>query len=153
MIAELIAFAGSATVRWILGEGIDFMKKRSERKQELEALEMNHKHDRERRQWNLDELKAAHVNQIELVREQGAGRLDEIGAMMQKAAVESLFTKSGVLWVDGWNGAIRPFLATCAIILICLEPFMDIKIDEATKTFLFSALGLFVGGRIQRVGR
>jgi hypothetical protein len=155
MIESIIAFAGSATLRWMLGEGIAFFKQRTERKQELEMMRLAHEQDKDRRAWDREAIGLAKEHEITLIHEQSGAQLDNIGAMMQKSAVDGLFTKTGVTWIDGWNGSIRPFLATCAILLIVLEALTLelVRLDETTKSFLFSALGLFVGGRIQRVGR
>lgn len=65
-----------------------------------------------------DALKVQHELGIEAIRVKTDADIDKLDAESHARSSEAAIThKSGVLWVDGWNAAIRPAAATIVILL------------------------------------
>ena len=61
--------------------------------------------------------------------------------------------KTGVQWVDVWNGVIRPLLASvCIALWVSSMAHRGFVLDEWDRSLMGLALGVFVGGRIQAKG-
>lgn len=153
--AMLPGFLGSATLRWLLGEALTFFKARQERKQELETMRLQFEQEKERRVWVKEEIAAASERETALVRVKADAAHDAAANKAILTSIEQLEVKSGVGWVDGWNHAIRPGLATAGVLMLVLEFLAPnlVTMADATRSVVESALGLYVGGRMQRTGR
>jgi hypothetical protein len=114
-MTAILSFLGSAVFRWALEKFFGIVQQKTDHTHEIESLKVQ------------GELEAArHVRNIEMLEIQGRLKLDLIegetrGAVEVaegQAFVESIkgaAKPTGILWIDGWNGAIRPFMATVCI--------------------------------------
>ena len=154
MFTALITFLGSTFFRLAVGHIFEYLDKASDHKFEMERLRLD-----------AELAQADHVRQMESLRLQTELNIQQVRVKADAdlavaeeitfgKAVEATQSKTGVAWVDAWNGMIRPLLATIAISVwvwsmavrgFVLTPF-DIEIISAS-------LGLFVGGRIRATGR
>lgn len=154
MFTALITFLGSTFFRLAVGHLFEYFDKAADHKFEMERLKLD-----------AEAAQANHVRQMEALKLQSDLNIQQVRvkadadlAVAEEAtfskAIEATQSKSGVAWVDAWNGMIRPLLATIAISVwvgsmatrgFVLTPF-DTEIISAS-------LGLFVGGRIRATGR
>ena len=153
-MTALISFLGSASLRWLLGELLGIFKAREDRRAEVEMLRLQADLERERAERQrlaVQDAAAAGVKLIEAQREASAGELQD---RMMLAAVEAVGRPSGIAWVDGWNGAIRPALASASILLLVGSAIWPahIALTGALGEVVCGVLGLYVGGRVHLKG-
>lgn len=149
----VLSFLGGTAFRWVFGSLIDQWNKYQDHKHEVSLLELQHRIDADKHQWQQDAIKAQ--------AEAGVRVIEAQSAAASTAAVEAVFSLAvqGVNeaqrrddWIGGWNAMIRPLLATVAILMLAGESLMP---GAITLTPLFAevacaALGVFVGDRITR---
>uniref|UniRef100_A0A6M3KG79 Holin n=1 Tax=viral metagenome TaxID=1070528 RepID=A0A6M3KG79_9ZZZZ len=156
----LISFLGGSAFRLIFGGVMDWMNKRQDHEQEMEL---------QRLQSDLEERR--HTRNLESIRLQAELKVTEVKVMgdiaEQKAAADAFVeavkatnAKTGVRWVDAWNGIIRPAGATVSLaiwMISMLAAFVaaGLTLDaihsaltEFDKTLISAFLGVFVGDRI-----
>lgn len=153
-MTALISFLGSASLRWLLGELLGIFKAREDRRAEIEMLRLQADLERERAERQrlaVQDAAAAGVKLIEAQREASAGEMQD---RMMLAAVEAIGRPSGIGWVDGWNGAIRPALASASILLLIGSAIWPahIVLTGALGEVVCGVLGLYVGGRVHLKG-
>lgn len=153
-MTALISFLGSASLRWLLGELLGIIKAREDRRAEVEMIRLQADIAREqadRQRQAVADAAAAGVKLIEAQREAIAGEMQD---RMMLAAVESIGRPSGIAWVDGWNGAIRPALASASILLLVGSAIWPahIVLTGALGEVVCGVLGLYVGGRVHLKG-
>ena len=154
-MTALISFLGSASMRWLLGELLSIFKAREDRRSEVEMIRLQAdlaREQAERQRQAVVDAAAAGVNLIEAQREASAGDASD---RMMLAGVEAVGRPSGIAWVDGWNGAIRPALASASILLLIGNAIAPghIVLTGIVGEVVCGALGLYVGGRIASTGR
>lgn len=114
MFSALISFLGGSAFRFIIGRAMEWMEKRQDHLQELEKMKLDAElADRaNERQIKLVQLQAdLKLGEIKLVGENAIG-LAEANAFTEAMKVAN--TPTGIKWIDGWNGCIRPGTATFA---------------------------------------
>ena len=85
--------------------------------------------------------------QVKIIHVQAEAAVTQIEAEGWLEAVKATGRKVGVAWVDAWNSAIRPGLATWGVVMLTLEAFALAQITEGTASVIFAALGIFVADR------
>lgn len=116
-MGALFSFLGGSVFRMVWGEVSAAWTKHQEHKQEMEAMRLQAELDAGRHTRELERLRVVSdlgIKEIEV-------RSDaEIEAKDAEAFIEAMKTvnrKTGVAWVDAWNGCIRPSAATIALLL------------------------------------
>lgn len=146
-------FLGSATLRWLLGEGLGMFKARQDRRSEMDLADAELKREDTRRGWRKEELTHAHnlgLARVE-VEVKAQERVDLSEGILR--TVEAVNRLTGIGWVDNVNHGIRPLLAITAIALLILEAFKVVALTSMLSELAQSVLGLYVGGRINNTGR
>lgn len=111
----LISFLGGATARAVIGHVIKWFEQKQTHQQEMEKLRLD-----------AELAQGAHARQLELINQQASLKLGEIKLVGENAiglaeanafteAMKVANTPTGVRWIDGWNGIIRPAAASVAI--------------------------------------
>lgn len=165
MLTALFSFLGGSAFRLIFGAVMDWMNKRQDHAQEM---------DLQRLQSELEEKR--HARDLERIRLQSDLNITEVKVMgdvaEQKAmadafieAVKATGQKSGVPWVDAWNGIIRPCGASVSLLLWIASVLVAFTVADMTmikaglvlsefdRTLIAAFLGVFVGDRIHTRGR
>lgn len=153
-MTALISFLGSASMRWLLGELLGIFKAREDRRSEVEMIRLQAdlaREQAERQRLAVADAAAAGVKLIEAQREASAS---DAADRMMLAAMEAIGRPSGVALVDGWNGAIRPALASASILLLVGSAIWPahIVLTGALGEVVCGVLGLYVGGRVHLKG-
>ena len=113
----LFFFLGGTAFRLIFGQVMEWLNKRQDHLHEMDMAELQSRLEGDRHTRDMDRIKLqSDLNVKEVVVQADAHvRASEAEAFIE--AVKATQVKSGVTWVDGWNGAIRPAGATIALTL------------------------------------
>jgi len=155
MLSGLFSFLGGTAFRWVFGEVFGFLKARQEHKQEIELRRLDMEVATANSQLRKEELQAAASAGVQIIEAQREATHENMADRMLLSAVEGVEKLTGIVWVDAWNKAIRPGMATIGFLLLVLEAFFPatVIIKAATAELIFAVLGLFCGGRISNTGR
>lgn len=148
MFGALFSFLGGSAFRMVWGEMSAYFTKRQEFANERETMRL---------QGELDA--AAHGRMIELTRLQadlGVKTIEvqkdadvaraEAGAFAE--AIRDAMKPTGIVWVDAWNGTIRPLAASIAIMLWVLAlNEQGFKMGDWDKEIVGVILGFFFADR------
>ena len=154
MFTAILTFFGSAAARVAIGKLFDFIEKWQDSKTELARMELQARLDAAAHDRNLALLVKQHELGVKLV--EAKSDADTAAALLDafQEAVRATRDKSGILWLDAWNGAIRPFLATLACGLWVAALWQQGgALTPWDRDLISMALGIFVGGRIAATGR
>lgn len=113
----ILEFLGGAAFRAITGQIVSVWTKYQDHKHEVELLKLQNDIEgaRAERQIKQQELAATlQVRTVEIQRDADVMR-EEAAAF--KEAMSQAFRPTGVQWIDGWNGAVRPAFATLVLAL------------------------------------
>ena len=155
MFAFLTSFLSSAGLRWLLGEGVGMLKARQDHASEIEMLRVQAELEAARADRQRQAVQDAAAAGIKLVEAQAEASSAAAADAMMLEAMQQIGKPTGIAWVDGWNGAIRPFLASVSILLVAgsaLWP-QHVVLTGIVGEIVSGALGLYVGGRIHATGR
>jgi len=154
MFTALITFLGGATVRLFLGHIFDFVTKWQDSKNEIARLRLQGELDAAQHERNLAAIKLQADMGIKVIEAQTESHVSQSEADSFLEAVKATGQHTGIVWVDVWNGIIRPLLATMCIWLWVLSLMQrGFTLDEWDRALMSLALGVFVGGRIHSTGR
>ena len=148
MFTALLSFLGGSAFRMIWGEMSAFITKRQEHAQELDRLRLQGELDAAAHARNLQALQLQAqlgVQTIEVQRDADLARLetDAWGDM-----VRSLRSPTGIAFLDFWNGAIHPLLATLAIAVVVAQIAANgFVLSDWDKELVAAILGLYVADR------
>jgi hypothetical protein len=116
-MTAIISFLGSAVFRWLLEKIFNITERSQDHKQEMELRSEQERIDSSAHLRNLEimERQAALNVRLEEVKHQGA--MDELDG---QGFIESIRSAkpTGNAYIDGWNGSIRPLVATVSLALI-----------------------------------
>lgn len=121
IFSAILSFLGGATARAVIGHAIGWLEKKQNHAQEMDRMRLQAELDQSAHDRNtaLIQLQASlNVAEIKLVGENAIG-LAEAQAFTE--AMKAANKPTGVRWIDGWNGAIRPSAATISIALWLLK--------------------------------
>lgn len=147
----LLSFLGGTAFRWIFGEALDFFKKKQEFQSELELRRLEHEQERERHQWQQEAIRAHAEMGIKVIEAQADADERRGAAQVFLAAVQGVNKASERTdWVGKWNAAIRPALATVAMVCLVGESLHLMTLSALFAEVSCAVLGVFVGERISR---
>lgn len=153
MMATLITFLGGATVRLFLGHLFDFVTKWQDSKNELALMKLQGDLDAAQHGRNLEAIRVQAELGVKVIEAQTTAHVTQSEADAFLEAVKATSTRTGIYWIDLWNGSIRPALASIAMLLWVAKLIgAGFVLDEWDRDLIGLALGVFVGGRIHQKG-
>ena len=117
MFSALFSFLGGSVFRMVWGEVSSFINKREDHKQELAMMQVQAQLDAEKHIREMEGLRIQSELGLKTVEVQAQTAIDKGESDAFVAAMSKAFTPTGVLWVDAWNGLIRPAAATIVLFL------------------------------------
>jgi len=154
MFTALFTFLGSTVMRLALGHIFDFVTKWQDSKNELAHMQMQGQLDAAQHARNLEAIKVQADLGVKVIEAQTESHVTSAEADAFVEAVKATGQKTGIVWVDVWNGIIRPLLASvCIALWIRAMGQQGWVLTEWDKQLMSMALGIFVGGRIHATGR
>lgn len=147
MFSALLSFLGGSVFRMIWGEVSAFFTRKQEHANEMERLRFQAELDDRAHERRMESVRFEAEQQVKVIHVQAEAAVTQIEAEGWLEAVKATGRKVGVAWVDAWNSAIRPGLATWGVVMLTLEAFALAQITEGTASVIFAALGIFVADR------
>jgi hypothetical protein len=148
VIETLLAFLGGNAFRLLFGEISSAWTKYQEHKHELAMLQAQQLADAARHAQNLEAIRVQAELGVQTIRVQGEADVARIegGAFLE--AVKATSTQTGVAWVDAWNGAIRPALATMCMLLIVGDWVKSsFDLDNYSWALISAVIGIYIADR------
>ncbi len=148
ILSALFSFLGGSAFRMIWGEVAAWLNKRQEHSYELDRLRMEgeleasrHARDMERVRLQAD-LKVA---EVKVVADAAVSQLD---AQAFVEAMKNAQRPTGVRWIDGWNGSIRPAMATIALFLWVISlGVRGFEVNDWDRELVAGILGFYIADR------
>lgn len=147
MFTALISFFGGSVFRTIWGEVSAWITARQDHAFEMERMKLQADMEAAQHARNLEAIKVQADMGVKVIEAQRDADMDKLSAQAFNIAVEATGKPSGVRWVDAWNAAIRPGGATVSILLVALDAFMLVKLDDNLWGVVGAFLGVFVADR------
>lgn len=147
MLSAILSFLGGSVFRMLWGEISAWLTAKQEHAHEIERMRLQMEVDEAAFQRNQAALKLQSELQIRTIAVQSEANVAEVEAQGWLEAVKATGRAIGVAWVDAWNAAIRPGVATWAVVMLTLEAYAYIKLSEGCASVCFAALGLYLADR------
>lgn len=141
MISALISFFGGSVFRMVWGEVSAWLTAKQQHAQDIESLKLKE---------TLDA--AAHVRSLESMKVQADLGVKTIEAQSTAdaftQAVKDVGKSTGIVFIDIWNGSVRPALATASLIVICAEVIRNgFVLNDWDRELVGAILGVYVADR------
>lgn len=116
-MTAILSFLGSAVFRWVLEKLFSLAERGQDHKQEMERMREQAKIDAEQHVRNLEVLEVQSRLKLDLIREEVRGAVEQADAQAFIESIRTAGKPTGIGWLDGWNGAIRPFVSTVCVLV------------------------------------
>ncbi len=146
-MSVLISFLGGSLFRMLWGEISHFITNWQDNKQQLAMMEMQETINAAQHARNLEALKLQSdlgIKEIE-AKSNADQLLEELKAWT--AAVTDVGKSTGIKWLDAWNGAIRPSVATWSIAMMTMDFMGFYKMSDGMWDVASAALGIYLADR------
>jgi len=148
MLSALFSFLGGSVFRMIWGEVASFVQKRQDHQHEQEMLKLQAELDDRRAERQEKTIQLQHQLGIEKITVQGDVEMAKEEYKAFTEAMRSANAKTGVTWVDAWNGCVRPSFATvCLVIWLLKVVNQGFKADEFDMSLLAVIVGFYFANR------
>lgn len=147
LLTTLLSFFGGSTFRMLWGEISSWLTTQQDHTHEIERMRLQGGLDAAQHARNMESIKVQAELGVKEIRVKAEAALDALDAENFGKAVELTGKTVGVWFVDAWNAAIRPGLATVSIGLICFDAFKVIAMSENAWGLAGAALGIYVADR------
>lgn len=148
MFSAFLSFLGGSAFRMIWGEISHWLTARQEHANEIERMKLQDQLDAAQHARNLEAIKVQADLGVKTIQVQSEADLSKIEAGAWGSLVESTTKPIGIKFIDTWNGAIRPFLATVAIVMVMGEIVQHgFALTEWDRELFGAILGIFVADR------
>lgn len=147
MIAAILSFLGGSAFRMIWGEAAAWLNKKQDHAYELQRLAQQEGFAAAQHARNMESIKFQAEQQVKVIQVQGEQTIAGIEAAGWWDMARATTKQVGVKWVDAWNAAIRPGVATWGVTVLTLEVFALATVSEGTSSVIYAALGLYLADR------
>lgn len=147
MLSAILSFLGGSVFRMLWGEISAWLTAKQEHAHEIERMKLQMQVDQAAFDRNQAALRLQAELQIKTIAVQAEANVAEVEVNGWLEAVKATGRAIGVKWVDAWNAAIRPGVATWAVLMLTLEAYAFIKLSEGSASVCFAALGLYLADR------
>jgi hypothetical protein len=121
MFTGLLSFLGGSAFRMIWGEVSAWLTAKQDHEQEVEKMKLQGQLDDAAAQRNIAMLQLQAQLGIKTIEAQTAQIVEKADADAFAQAVKDVGQSTRNDWVDTWNRAVRPYLATLAAVLVTTE--------------------------------
>lgn len=115
MFGALFSFLGGSAFRMIWGEVSAYFTRRQEHSQEIERMRLQNEMDDKRHSRDMDRIRLQADLNVQEVKVVGDIAIQTTEASAFVEAIKAAGKPIGIFFVDAWNGAIRPSMATVAL--------------------------------------
>ena len=146
-MSAILSFLGGSVFRMMWGEVASFVTKNQEHKHEKELVLLQREAEAATHSRNLENLKTQSDLGIKKVHVEHQATIEDGELEAWIEASKATGTKSGILWIDGWNQSIRPGVATIAVLSMLIEIALLGHLTDWHREVFSAALGLFLADR------
>ncbi len=147
-MSALLSFLGGSAFRLIWSAFAEWIEKKQEHAHEQERLRLQAGLDKARHEQDCERLRLQSdlgVKEIMISADAAIGKL-EADAFV--AAIKAANKPTGIVWVDAWNGIIRPLTASVALTLwLCSMANAGWIMGEWDKELIAVAIGFYFANR------
>lgn len=148
MFSALFSFLGGSVFRMIWGEVSAYVSKRQDHAHEIERMRLESDLEAQRHARDIERIRLQADLGVREVQVAGDMEMLKTEANAWLEAVRDVGERTGIVWIDVWNGAIRPLLATLAIAVVVAEISMrGWQLDEWDRELVGAILGIYVADR------
>ena len=148
MFSALFTFLGGTAFRMIWGEVSHYWTQKQDQQNEIERMKVQGELEAAAHTRNLEALRLQSELGIKTIEANVAAASDAADAAVFAQAVADGGKKTGIQWLDAWNGAIRPFLATCATAMVLFEFVQHgLVLTDWDRDLCAAILGMYVADR------
>lgn len=147
MLSAILSFLGGSAFRMIWGEVSSWLNKRQDHAHEVERMRLQGDLDAAQHERNLAAIRVQAELGVKTIQVQAEAAIGQLEAEGWLAAVQSTGRAVGIAWVDGWNAAIRPAVATWAVGMLTLDAAKVLTLTEAAASVCYAALGIYLADR------
>lgn len=147
-MSAILSFLGGNAFRMLWGEVAGYMTKRQDHKYELERMAKQADLEAAAHDRNMRAIEVQHRLGIEkiYVQQEADTAAGELDAWVE--TVKATTRVTGVGWVDAWNAAIRPGVATIAVTMMVVEIIaLNFVLNDWHVSVFSAALGIFLADR------
>lgn len=147
-MSAILSFLGGTAFRMIFGQVSDWINKRQDHQHELDAMRAQADLDKQRHAQDCERLRLQADLGVKEVMVQADADVARLEASAFVEAMKTANLKTGVAWVDAWNGCIRPLCATLAVGLwVFALAAAEFKLGDWDKELIGVVLGFFFASR------
>lgn len=153
-MSAILSFLGGSVFRMLWGEISSWINKKLEHQQEMERGEQQERFAAAQHARNLEAIRVQADLEVKVIEVQAQSALDQLDAQTFLEGVKATAVLTGVKIIDAWNAAIRPGVATWAVVMLSLEAVGWLAalgggkdLSEGTKQVIYAALGLYLADR------
>lgn len=147
-MSALISFLGGSVFRMIWGEVSAYLTKKQDHEHEIERMKLQGEADAAQHARNLEAIQVQAGLGVKTIQVQADADLGRIEAGAWAQAVSDVGKQTGIKLIDMWNGAIRPWLATMATVMIMFQFYQHgFVMSEWDKELIAAILGIYVADR------
>lgn len=147
-MSALLSFLSGSVFRMIWGEVSAWLTRKQEHAQEVERMRLQAELEDRRAERLAAGLKLQAELGIRTIEAKSEAVLAETDALAFLEGIKATAVQTGIRIIDGWNAAIRPGVATWAVVMLTLEALAWIAaLNGGTKEVIYAALGLYLADR------
>lgn len=147
MIEALVTFLGGSAFRMIWGEVSSYFTRRQEHAHELDAMRAQAEIEAARHGRDMERIKLTADLGVREIQVAGDVAMGKVEADAWLDVVKATGRSVGIAWVDAWNAAVRPALATLAALVVVYGVVQAGTVDEWTQGLVAAILGVYVADR------
>lgn len=148
MIAALVSFLGGSVFRMLWGEISSWMTARQDHKHEVERMVLQGRLDAQQFERNMQSIRVQAELGIKTIEVQGEAAVAQLETDAWLEGVKGTTKLTGLWFIDTWNGVIRPFVATWAVLMITLHfSRANWILDDNGWALCGAALGIYLADR------
>ena len=121
MITTLVSFLGGSVFRMLWGEISSFLNKKQDHAHEIERMRLQGDLDAAQHARNQEAIRLQAELGVKTIQAQAEAYTANVETDAWLEAVKGTTKTLGVWLIDAWNGAIRPAVATWAVIMITID--------------------------------
>jgi hypothetical protein len=147
-MGALISFLGGSAFRMIWGEVSSYFTAKQEHKYEIERMQAQGELEAAAHKRNLESISLQADLGVKEIQVKAGVALSQSEMDAWQEVSKSTARLTGIKWIDLWNGSIRPFLASMAIVAVIAEIIVaGWVLTEWDQNLFGCILGLYVADR------
>ena len=144
-MGAILSFLSGSAFRMLWGEVSSWLNARQEHRHEIERMRLQGQLDAEQHSRTLESQKLQAELGFKTIAVQADADVSRIETEAWRNAVTNMNQKTGVTWVDAWNGGIRPSFATGALVLWLWYEFSHMRINAwAISAFSLDLIAIVI---------